>query len=542
MIIRQNNIFTFKRSLIFFFILTLCFHPRTFAENERDLDGELDVFRKELLKEALYADKRISAMAMFNLGSSYLSDDNSTDFIQAYMWFTISAARNEGNAFYAVSSRKKVIAKMTAEQIATAEEKAHLWMMDHWGEAPINMEDADFGELQRRLTAGDDRALDEIIRRADADDHAAQITLGEMYWWNIAVKSDPQKALFWWKKAAESGNVEIMTKLALFFLEGHPGHKLPPDPLEGEMWLLKAGNEGYVAAAHLLTALYRDGNGPIAANPQKYRFWYEKWADSAAKNGDFSISSRLAGLYNGNVDLESNHKWPQDSHKVFTLFHKAAEGGDIHAQTKLAESYLYGQGIEKDEEKALKWFIKAADCDAPGITAWAHLVIMYEQGIGTEKNIDETKKWLDRIMANPLYAAGSLHMIGNLYEEGKILPIDYSRAAHYYRLSAIRGKPEAQFSLGQCFWEGNGVPQSKIDAYTWWTIALDNLFDPSIYPFPLVKSSLNNAEKSINQFEKTAAIAKKEQLINEFEDLGIIEGKKMGDVLKKSYQFMKNME
>ena len=507
-------------------------------EVKADENAQHDVYRKNLLKEVLDEDRRISSLAMFNLGFSYLSGNSPQDHLRAYMWFTISAARYKARAFYALTSREKLILRMTPVQIESAEQMAHQWMMEHWGHAPIDMADADFKELQRRLTAGDKRALDEIIRRAESGDQAAQIELGEMYWSGIAVKPDPEKAFYWWTKAADGGNVEMMTKLGILYSDGHPGHGIAPDPPKGEFWLLKAGKKGYSSAAHLLTMLYREGKGAIPADTAKYRYWYERWAEAAARKGDFRIASRLAGFYTGSIDTEHNVKWPEDPAKAASLYEWAADSGDVHAQTQLGIIYLAGRGVEKDEQLAFQWFLKAADSEAPVVTAWAHLVVMYEQGIGTGKDDAEAQKFLDRILDSKHYTAGSLHMIGQLYHQGNIVPRDDTRAAHYYHMSSVRGEPEAQFHLGQLFWNGSGVAHSPINAYAWWIIARDNIFDSNLYPYPLIKAALDNADKSMARSDKSAADRKVKQLIKEYESMGIVKGKRMGSKLKKVFHIL----
>jgi TPR repeat protein len=199
---------------ILMFLLPAAFQPVGVVEVRADENARHDVYRERLLKELLDEDRRISSLTMFNLGYSYLPGNNPQDHIRAYMWFTISAARHKAHAFYALTSREKLKRKMTLEQIESAEQMAHQWMIEHWGHAPVGLGAADFKELQRRLVAGDKGALDEIIRRAESSDQAAQIELGEMYWWGIAVKANPEKAIYWWTRAADEGKIEMMLNTA----------------------------------------------------------------------------------------------------------------------------------------------------------------------------------------------------------------------------------------------------------------------------------------------------------------------------------------
>jgi hypothetical protein len=42
------------------------------------------------------------------------------------------------------------------------------------------------------------------------------------------------------------------------------------------------------------------------------------------------------------------------------LFKKAAEQGHVDAQNNLGALYFTGEGVDRDEQKAIEWFEKAA--------------------------------------------------------------------------------------------------------------------------------------------------------------------------------------
>src|ERR1700680_3496474 len=61
-----------------------------------------------------------------------------------------------------------------------------------------------------------------------------------------------------------------------------------------------------------------------------------------------------------------------------------AEDGDLQAQLALAKAYHLGEGIEKDEAQAVRWWEKAAEHgDA---TAQSNLGVAYQLGAGVPKN------------------------------------------------------------------------------------------------------------------------------------------------------------
>ena len=53
--------------------------------------------------------------------------------------------------------------------------------------------------------------------------------------------------------------------------------------------------------------------------------------------------------------------------------------------------YEQGKGTEKNYEKAVEWYRKAADQNESA--AQYSLGLMYEQGTGVQRDVDEAKKW-----------------------------------------------------------------------------------------------------------------------------------------------------
>ena len=59
-------------------------------------------------------------------------------------------------------------------------------------------------------------------------------------------------------------------------------------------------------------------------------------------------------------------------------------------------------------------------------------------------------------------------LLGNLYYDGDGVPQSYSEAVKWYRKSAEQGYAYAQYNLGICYEYGNGVPQSYSEAVRWY--------------------------------------------------------------------------
>ena len=68
-----------------------------------------------------------------------------------------------------------------------------------------------------------------------------------------------------------------------------------------------------------------------------------------------------------------------------------AEDGDVQAQLALAKAYDLGEGVPKDEEKAVLWWEKAAEHG--NVSAQVSLGGVYSLGAGVPKNYAAAVRW-----------------------------------------------------------------------------------------------------------------------------------------------------
>ena len=87
-----------------------------------------------------------------------------------------------------------------------------------------------------------------------------------------------------------------------------------------------------------------------------------------------------------------------DYKTAVALFTRAADKGNVLAQTTLGVLYCKGQGVSQDYKQALVWLRKAADQGE----SRAQLLLgqMYEQGKGGPQNYADAYKWYSRAAAD----------------------------------------------------------------------------------------------------------------------------------------------
>lgn len=140
-----------------------------------------------------------------------------------------------------------------------------------------------------------------------------------------------------------------------------------------------------------------------------------------------------------------------------------AKAGDAEAQNKLGERYASGEGVRKNDAKAVKWYRKAAD---QGYAAGQNnLGDMYQKGHSVPQNYLEAMKWY-RKAADQGHAVAQANL-ADIYYDGRMGVIDLTTAAQLYFKSAKQGYAPAQANLGKMYDKGEEVTPDPLIAYHW---------------------------------------------------------------------------
>lgn len=188
--------------------------------------------------------------------------------------------------------------------------------------------DLEFTYMSGHLLVSGDVTPEDTMALAKKGDAYAQSQLAEMYYFGECIKSNSDKADYWYQKAAENGSVIA----AEWFLERQAS-------ILGD-WFSKAAEEGNADAQYVLGRMHRQID-PAEAY---------KWLKKAADQGHTKAQYYLGLLYlNGNGVQ-------QDKSKAFNLFLEAADPGLLPAAIyRVGSMYATGEGVEQNYEKAFEW-------------------------------------------------------------------------------------------------------------------------------------------------------------------------------------------
>lgn len=186
----------------------------------------------------------------------------------------------------------------------------------------------------------------QLLTMAEAGDESAMTSLAEIYA-NGDDQTDisPEKAFYWYEKAAELDNPLAQYNLGQLYLRGFGTER---DFEKAIYWMKKAAENGD-----------EDAPGQVS----EYEKMYE--ASKNAENGDPAAQAEYASFLmkmgktdsqvNGDKDFVESVKWAE----------KAAAQGNADALWTLALAYEQGRGVEEDRNKAIELYAKGAELNHP---------------------------------------------------------------------------------------------------------------------------------------------------------------------------------
>lgn len=186
---------------------------------------------------------------------------------------------------------------------------------------------------------------------------------------------------------AEKGDADAQFDVGICYFLGEPALGMPPSELieqnyeKAIYWYEKSAEQGNVKAQRNLGRMYEEGIG-VAQDYQKARKWYEK----AAKGEDLDALFRLATLHYKGLGGSQNFKEALDLYKRAATLNPGA-------QYMVAYMYYKGQGVSGNDNyvQAANWFKQNAYFGDP--RGMLMLGIFYKHGVGVQKDYRKAYAW-----------------------------------------------------------------------------------------------------------------------------------------------------
>ena len=256
---------------------------------------------------------------------------------------------------------------------------------------------------------------------------------------------------------AKDGDISAQYLLGGFFSQRKDMFKNDTTAVK---WFKQAARQGMPQAQYAVGECYYRGEG-IVQSYQKAREAFECAADQNYPEAHFSLGMIYA----------KGQGVPVDYQKAFDYLLISAKAGVEEAQRNLAEMYYHGLGVKADKKKAMKWTKRAARQGDPA--AEHNLALAYQSGEAVWKNTLLSKLWFRRSRQSfPLKVKDIwFKAYGITPERMSFNEENQASIVSNTKKLAEQGKAEAQFELGQLYFQGHGIQANETMAHRWWYVA-----------------------------------------------------------------------
>lgn len=476
-----------------------------------------------------------NALAQYRLGELYVPQDAKKSF----EWYLKAAEQGIADAQYQVAlaygsgkgvTKDEKVALKWLEKAGNnnqidAIKNMCTYLHEQYGENPNSMcvtwyeKGAAVGFASAQVWLGDCYRLGngrtESVRTALSwyEKAAEQGAKQGIYWAGmLGLNQKPNtKAVQWLTEVAVEGNTEAQYVLGKAYYEGK---YITQDVDKAFSFLQSAAYTNHVGANYLLGQCYYFGKG-VSANVEKAFAYFQ-----TAANQGYVSAQYMVGL------IFENHG---DTYHAFSWYRKAAAQGQVDAAYKVGMFYRKGiqvsqnvgeaekwfekaarkqhkdatyqlcllcySGIQKTDEQCFEWYLKGASLGYADVQCWT--ADCYRLGKGVQQDLTKAIQYYDlaRRQNNVIASAwwGQLTLaqhkgtawnallfsaqkgnadaqfwLGQYYFQGKFVVQAYAKAVEYFMLAAKQGHIGASFYLGITYFYGKGVNKDNSLAFNYY--------------------------------------------------------------------------
>lgn len=336
------------------------------------------------------------------------------------------------------------------------------------------------------------RVFEKTLAAAQAGNAEAALAVAGLYAHGTGVKPNGAQAAEWYRKAAADGSAEAAWKLADLYIQGT---LVPQDLEEALAYIQLAARQGSARAQSELGRFYAEGLANLPVNRGEALYWWLQ----AAEAGDESAQT---------AEQDARLEEPElyEEVKRFLSVVKRAQEGDSSARLEAGQGFRLGYPVARNDEEALRWFTLAWEEGEKLPQAAYELAQMYQKGEGVEKNearamelfgaaaqaknpdaqytlgtfayganppkYEDAFAWFSNAAAGG--SAQAQYMTGFMLMQGQGTNLSVPLAVKFFRDAAEQNYVAAQYVLGQIYWKGLGVPADKKAGEEWLQRAADN--------------------------------------------------------------------
>lgn len=206
-----------------------------------------------------------------------------------------------------------------------------------------------------------EKAISWYRKAAESGQRSALLNMGAIYYNGRGVDFDFDRALYYFTWAADKGDTQAMVNLGNIYNEGKYSKRDPEMAIAN--WM-DAAQRGAISCYALIGKMYYQGDG-VRRNLKKALAYFQQGADGADCQYHIALY-----YYHGQGGIKKNNPM---AFELFTSIESETESKECCYM--LGECYRLGRGVKKDNQQAANWYIKAGN-----VIAYERLLKMQRQG------------------------------------------------------------------------------------------------------------------------------------------------------------------
>lgn len=308
------------------------------------------------------------------------------------------------------------------------------------------------------------RSFEKALVTAKQGDAESLFKVGRAYETGIGTKQNSEQAVDYYRQAASAGSVEAMYHLGRLYEEGT---LVEADAEESFVFYQLAATQEYAPAQVSLARFYQEGKGGASRHEGESLLWTIRAAQQGNEDALKKVQEAQAekpSLYESVLAFNDLIQKPEQEKDAATCF-------------DIAQTYRLGVVVARNDEEAFKWFKESWEKREGLSQAAVEMADMYESGEGVEK--DENKALSLYAQAAELKNPQAQYSLGKRsYEEN---PPKYEDAFAWFSNSAEQGYAPAQYMTGYMLLQGQGTAKSQKMAVDYFTRAAEQNYSAAQY-------------------------------------------------------------
>ena len=361
----------------------------------------------------------------------------------------------------------------------------------------------------------EDRAHEYFIKASEAGEEFAYYMLWKLYNKPESRYYNVKQSISYLELAANKRVQAAEQQLASFY---HQGLHVPQDNNKAIYYFKRAANDDHCESYRIIASIYRENTSNFKANYEESVKYYRK----AMLLGDAQSAREIARM------IEVGFVYDKDESRALEYYKNAYDIDPLSCYNceELGRRYYLGIGTEPDQKESDKYY-EGMRASLKGLFRYG---IELELGLNTDRSFKKAIECYEECTSKGLYLG--YVRLGEMYSRGGDgITKDEEKAFDYFQRAADHSIPLGFVRLGDCYKNGIGVESDTEEAIAWYNKAANRNYHEGFYKLALCYSRGIGVHK--DKYEAVELLHQAEMNNSIDAALLLVKHFKNGDVIKR---------